>query len=102
MAFQGILKPANWEHYTRKTMEQLDTWQLVKLFEKQANTPEQVQKLIDIDLANRNDGRFEMDINPNKGDLARGNERVQRVYVRAQQLMDAKQELDNGPLPPII
>ena len=100
MAFQGILEPANWDQYTRSTMEQLGTGQLVKLFEKQATTPDQVQKLID--MANRNDGRFEMDINPNKGDLARGNERVQRVYVTAQQLMDVKQELDNGPLPPII
>lgn len=77
-------------------IRQLENYELKKLFNKQGTQLDQINDLIAVALGNT-DCRFEMLINPARGDLARGNERAERVFVDAEQLtavyMEMKRDL---------
>ena len=76
-------------------IRQLQNSELKKLFNKQGTQPDQIDNLIK--LAKENNDRLVLLINPTKGDLARGNERSEEVFVNVEQLtmvyMEMKKDL---------
>lgn len=72
-------------------IRQLENYELKKLFNKQGTQPDQINDLIAV--AKGNEDRFELLINPARGDLARGNERAEKVFVDVSQLIAVHMEL---------
>lgn len=71
---------------------QLENYELKKLFNKQGTDFDQINTLIEVAKGNE-EGRLELQINPARGDLARGNERAEDVFVDVEQLTTVYMEM---------